>query len=118
MGKNLGKKYQVLNNTFKPYAACLLTHPTIDAVIDLRSKYKLNPEDVEGIQCDVAHFCLDSAGQIEPKTGLAGKFSTYYCAALALAEGAAGENMFTDRRGRDPQMVGLPEKTKRPRGPA
>jgi len=112
MIKNLGKKYQVLNNTFKPYAACLLTHPTIDAVIDLRSKYNLKPEDVEGIQCDVAHFCLDSAGQIEPKTGLAGKFSTYYCAALALAEGAAGENMFTDRRVLDPKMVALRKKVK------
>ena len=112
MIKNLGKKYQVLNNTFKPYAACLLTHPTIDAVIDLRSKYNLKPEDVEGIQCDVGHFCLDSAGQIEPKTGLAGKFSTYYCAALALAEGSAGENMFTDRRVLDPKMVALRKKVK------
>lgn len=112
MVKNLGKKYEVLNNTFKPYAACLLTHPTIDATIELRNKYKLQPEDVEGIQCDVAHFCLDSAGQIEPKTGLAGKFSTYYCAALALAEGAAGENMFTDRRVLDPKMVALRKKVK------
>jgi 2-methylcitrate dehydratase PrpD len=112
MVKNLGKKYQVLHNTFKPYAACLLTHPTIDAVIDLRSKYKLKPEDVEGIQCDVGHFCLDSAGQMEPKTGLAGKFSTYYCAALALAEGAAGEDMFTDRRVLDPKMVALRKKVK------
>src|SRR4030042_531652 len=112
MVKNLGKKYQVLNNTFKPYAACLLTHPTIDAVIDLRNKYGLNPEDVEGIKCDVGHFCLDSAGQMEHKTGLAGKFSTYYCAALALAEGAAGEDMFTDRRGLDPKMVALPKKEK------
>jgi len=112
MVENLGRKYEVLNNTFKPHAACLLTHPTIDAIIDLRSKYNLQPEDVEEIQCDVAHFCLDSAGQVEPKTGLAGKFSTYYCAALALAEGAAGEDMFTDRKVLDPKMVALRKKVK------
>lgn len=112
MVKNLGKTYQVLKDTFKPYAACLLTHPTIDAIIDMRSKYDLRPEDVGNIQCDVARFCLDSAGQIEPKTGLAGKFSTYYCAALALAEGVAGEDMFTDRKVLDPKMVALRKKVK------
>jgi 2-methylcitrate dehydratase PrpD len=112
MVKNLGKTYQVLKDTFKPYAACLLTHPTIDAIIDMRNKYDLRPEDVENIQCDVAKFCLDSAGQVEPKTGLAGKFSTYYCAALALSEGVAGEDMFTDRKVLDPKMVALRKKVK------
>ena len=112
MVKDLGKKYEVLKNTFKPYAACLLTHPTIDAVIEMRNKYNLKPEDVEAISCDVGKFCLDSAGQVEPKTGLSGKFSTYYCAALALAEGEAGENMFTDKKVQDPQMVALRKKVK------
>lgn len=112
MIKDLGNKYEVLKNTFKPYAACLLTHPTIDAILEMRNKYNLKPEDVEAISCDVGKFCLDSAGQVEPKTGLAGKFSTYYCAALALAEGEAGENMFTDKKVLDPKMVALRKKVK------
>lgn len=112
MVMDLGKKYEVLKNTFKPYAACLLTHPTIDAILEMRNKYNLKPEDVEAISCDVGKFCLDSAGQVEPKTGLAGKFSTYYCAALALAEGEAGENMFTDKKVLDPKMVALRKKVK------
>jgi 2-methylcitrate dehydratase PrpD len=112
MVKDLGKKYEVLKNTFKPYAACLLTHPTIDAILEMRNKYNLKPEDVEAISCDVGKFCLDSAGQVEPKTGLSGKFSTYYCAALALAEGVAGENMFTDKKVQDPQIVALRKKVK------
>ena len=112
MVKGLGKKYEILNNTFKPYAACLLTHPTIDAVIQMRNKYNLKPEDIKEVSCDVAKFCLDSAGQVEPKTGLAGKFSTYYCAALALSEGIAGENMFTDKKVLDPQMVALRKKVR------
>jgi len=112
MVKNLGKTYQVFKDTFKPYAACLLTHPAIDAIIDMRNKYDLRPEDVGEIQCEVARFCLDSAGQVEPRTGLAGKFSTYYCAALALAEGVAGEDMFTDRKVLDPKMVALRRKVK------
>ena len=112
MVKNLGKKYEVLNNTFKPFAACLFTHPTIDALIQMRNQYHLKPEDVEEISCDVARFCLDAAGQAEPKTALAGKFSVYYCAALALAEGVAGEDMFTDRKVVDPRMTALMKKVK------
>ncbi len=64
------------------------------------------------ISCDVAKFCLDAAGQAEPKTGLAGKFSAYYCAALALTEGAAGEDLFTDKKVLDPRMVALRKKVK------
>jgi len=112
MVKDLGKKYEVLNNTFKPYAACLMTHPTIDAILEMREKYRLKPEDVKSIDCEVAKFCLDAAGQTEPKTALAGKFSTYYCAALALAEGAAGEDLFTDKKVLDPKLVALRKKVK------
>ena len=112
MVKNLGKKYEVLNNTFKPYAACLMTHPTIDAVIGMRNQYRLKPEDIEEISCDVAKFCLDAAGQAEPKTGLAGKFSTYYVAALALAEGAAGEDLFNDRKVVEPRLVALQKRVR------
>jgi 2-methylcitrate dehydratase PrpD len=112
MVQSLGKKYEILNNTFKPYASCLMTHPTIDAVLEMRKLYRLKPEDIAEISCEVSKFCLDSAGQAEPKTGLAGKFSTYYCAALALAEGAAGEDMFTDRKVLDPKMVALRKKVR------
>jgi len=101
MVQNLGRKYEVLNNTFKPYASCLMTHPTIDAVLEMRNKYHLRPR----ISRRFPATCRDSAWiprQAEPRTGLAGKFSTYYCAALAMAEGVAGEDMFTDRKVLDP----------------
>jgi 2-methylcitrate dehydratase PrpD len=112
MAHGLGKRYEVLRNTFKPYAACLLTHPIIDAVIKIRNEHGLKPEKIEAIECDVGNFCLDAAGQTEPKTGLAGKFSVYYCAALALIEGAAGEDMFTDKKVLDAKMVVLRKKVK------
>lgn len=112
MTQGLGRRYEILRNTFKPYAACLLTHPTIDGLIQIRERYHPKPEDIREIQCEVAKFCMDAAGQLEPKTGLAGKFSVYYCAALALAEGVAGEEMFTEKRVRDPKMVALRKKVK------
>ena len=112
MAKNLGVQYEILRNTFKPHASCLATHPTIDALMGLRKEYNLTPDEIGQIQCELGHFCLDVAGQVEPRTALAGKFSIYYCAALALAEGAAGEDLFTDQRVLDPKMVALRKKVK------
>jgi 2-methylcitrate dehydratase PrpD len=112
MGKDLGRKYQILNNTFKPYAACLLTHPTIDGVFELKARHRLKPGDIDGISCEIARFCLDAAGQKDPQTGLAGKFSIYYCAALPLVEATAGEDMFTDRKVQSPQLVAMRKKVK------
>jgi 2-methylcitrate dehydratase PrpD len=65
---------------------------------------------VEKIQCGVSPLCLNAAGQVEPKTALAGKFSVYYCAALALTAGVAGEAMFTDQLILDPKMIRLRKK--------
>ena len=118
MAKDLGGKYEILNNTFKPYAACLLTHPTIDGVFELKNRYHLKADEVDELSCEVARFCLDAAGQKEPKTGLAGKFSIYYCAALPLIEKAAGEDKFTDKKVQSSQMVALRKKVRARVNPA
>jgi 2-methylcitrate dehydratase PrpD len=112
MVKNLGKKYEILNNTFKPYAACLLTHPTIDGVFELKKRYDLKAGEVDEISCEIARFCLDAAGQKEPKTGLAGKFSVYYCAALPFFEETVGEDMFTAEKVQSAPIAALQKKVK------
>jgi len=105
--EELGEEYQILNNTFKPYASCLLTHPSIDAALDLRNTYNLSIQDIEKIEGHVAPLLMDVAGKENPKTALEGKFSIYYCIAVALAEGDVGENKFTDRRMSDKILSNL-----------
>jgi 2-methylcitrate dehydratase PrpD len=41
------------------------------------------------------------------RTELAGKSSTYFCVALALIEGRAGEDLFEDQRTEDPTIRAL-----------
>jgi 2-methylcitrate dehydratase PrpD len=43
----------------------------------------------------------------EPKTGLEGKFSVYHAAAVAIVEGAAGEQQFSDEAVRAPATAAL-----------
>jgi len=94
----LGQKYLLLRNGLKPYACGVVTHPTIDGVRRLRQKYGLKPDGVAEIETKVHPLVLELTGKQRPETGLEGKFSIYYCAAIALMEGNAGQSQFTDEK--------------------
>lgn len=74
--------WEITRNTFKPYASCLLTHPTIDAARRLADA--VNGQEIVEVEIDVHPMCVQLAGKPAPKTGLEGKFSVQYCAALGL----------------------------------
>ena len=50
---------------------------------------------------------LELTGRRTPQTGLEGKFSVYFAAAVAIAAGAAGVKQFTDEWVRQPAVVAL-----------
>ena len=95
--ENLGKTYGILNNNFKPYAACLLVHPVIDGMISLRKQHSLKTEEIEWIRIEAAPLNLEVAGNSHPKNGLEAKFSVHFAAALALLFGRAVDSLFSDR---------------------
>ena len=108
--KGLGNRYQILMNTFKPYASCLLTHPAINAALDLKNCREISAQDIEWINARVSPLLIRVAAKQNPKTGLEGKFSIYYCLALALAEGSVGENMFTTQKMAESLITDLQKK--------
>lgn len=110
--EGLGRDYTITSVGFKPYASCAGTHTVIDAMRDIRSSEKLSAEDVKEIDLELAKLSLDAAGIVEPRTALEGKFSVYHCAALALLEGEAGEDKFTEEKANDPVIVGLRRKVR------
>ena len=48
-----------------------------------------------------------ATGKKEPKTGLEGKFSVFHSAAVALVDGGAGPEQYTDARVNDPVVRDL-----------
>jgi 2-methylcitrate dehydratase PrpD len=105
--EKLGKTYEISINTYKPFACGVVLHPAIDACIQLRNQYKLTADQVEKIELRVHPLVLELTGKKTPQTGLEGKFSVYYAAAVALVQGAAGEKQFSDSLVRDPAIVAL-----------
>lgn len=77
--------WRILRNSFKPYAACHLVHPAVDAVRALRSD-GLDPAAVGSVRADVGALAVKvtGGGDGHPGTPLAGKFDLRYCLALAL----------------------------------
>jgi 2-methylcitrate dehydratase PrpD len=105
----LGSRYLILENGYKPYASGVLTHALIDAMAALKRE-GMQAGQVEMIEAWVNPFVLQATGQVEPKTGLAGKFSAYHCVAVALLDGTARKLQFTDARVTDPEVVALRRK--------
>ena len=101
-----GEPWHVGSVLFKFHAACYLTHATIDAALDLRER-GLDAADVEAVELTVPPGHLGVCAIPEPRTGLEGKFSLRFTAALALGAGAADESRFTDAAARDPALVAL-----------
>ena len=92
----LGTDYNIMGISFKPYASCLYTHPIVYGITQLKKEHRITPQNVKKIECQVSKICYDAACKEHPETGLAAKFSSYYCAALAVLEGKAGNDLFGD----------------------
>ncbi|MFC1820162.1 MmgE/PrpD family protein [Thermodesulfobacteriota bacterium] len=107
----LGEKFHVFDVSFKPHAACLAMHPPIDGLISIRNEYRIDPENIDRIDLEVAPICLVLGDNKNPESGLEGKFSVYYCAALAVTEGQARNNVFSDEMIRATHIRRLMEKT-------
>ncbi len=85
----------IRQNLVKEHASCYGTHATIDGLAALRERLQ-PPEQIEEIELRVPPGHLSVCALPEAKTGLQGKFSLAYTAALALLRDDAGPGRFTD----------------------
>ena len=91
----LGSRFEISFNTYKPFACGIVIHPAIDACAQLRAA-GVRADDVEHIEIAVHSLVLELTGKKEPKDGLEAKFSVYHGCAVGLLFGEAGEGEFAD----------------------
>ena len=77
--------WNILDNSFKPYAACHLTHPAIDAARALRAEAG-DPGQIRAVRAEIGALADQITGGKSgtPATPLEGKFDLKYCIAVAL----------------------------------
>ena len=91
----LGSRFEISFNTYKPFACGIVIHPAIDACAQLRAA-GVKADDVDRIEIKVHSLVLELTGKKEPKDGLEAKFSVYHGCAAGLLFGEAGEGEFAD----------------------
>ena len=105
----LGQRFEISFNTYKPFACGIVIHPSIDACAQLRAQ-GVRPEQIERIELKVHSLVLELTGNREPADGLQAKFSVYHGCAAGLTFGRAGEEEFSDTVVNRADMVALRRK--------
>ena len=105
----LGQRFEISFNSYKPFACGIVIHPTIDAATQLRAQ-GVKPDDVERIELKVHSLVLELTGKKEPQDGLQAKFSVYHGFAAGLMMGQATEDEYHDAFVTRPDMVALRRK--------
>jgi 2-methylcitrate dehydratase PrpD len=106
----LGERFELMSNTYKPFACGLVVHPVIDGCLALRAEHGLQAAEIERIDLGVNALVVELTGKPSPATGLEAKFSVYHSAAVAIVHGAAGEAQYADTAVNDPAVVALRDK--------
>jgi 2-methylcitrate dehydratase PrpD len=101
----LGESWEILRNTYKPFACGLVVHPAIDLCMRLRNEPGFAIDDIEEVRLRVHPLVMDLTGKREPASGLEGKFSIFHAAAVALVDGNGGEAEFSDARVLAPEVI-------------
>lgn len=91
----LGQRFEISFNAFKPFACGIVIHPSIDACIQLRDR-GVTADNLERLDLCVHSLVLELTGKKEPKDGLEGKFSVYHGCAAGLIFGQASEDQYAD----------------------
>jgi 2-methylcitrate dehydratase PrpD len=78
-----GKTWEITRNSFKPYAACQLTHASIDCALKLGES--IRGAEVTRIRAHVNPLAIKMAGHTNAATSNEGKFSLAYTIALGLS---------------------------------
>ena len=109
----LGERFEISFNSYKPFACGIVIHPSIDACAQIRQilgKQGVTPDQIERIELKVHSLVLELTGKKEPQDGLQAKFSVYHGCAAGLTFGYAAEDEFTDAVVTRPDMVALRRK--------
>jgi 2-methylcitrate dehydratase PrpD len=91
----LGRRFEISFNTYKPFACGIVIHPIIDGASQLRAQ-GVKAQDVQRVELRVHPLVVELTGKKEPQDGLQGKFSFYHGFAAGLIFGRAGEGEYAD----------------------
>ncbi|MCA3071127.1 MAG: MmgE/PrpD family protein [Rhodocyclaceae bacterium] len=103
----LGLTWELAANAFKPYPCGIVVHPVIDGCLLLRERHAIRAGDIDRVEVTVNPAVQIIMSRPDPADGMRSKVSAEHCIAVAMVQGAAGVQQFTDAVVRDPEVTAL-----------
>lgn len=113
--ETIGKIWYIISpgTKFKPYPCCGSVIACADAILELKRKYNILPNEVAEIECRVSPLMIETGSSIHsPKTGQEGRFSLEYDMAIAIIDGELSLKQYTDEKVNSPKAQELMKKVK------
>ena len=107
----LGEEYTIKRVTYKPYPSCRWTHSAIDAVLELRQRYKkeMTPENIDKIRVYLFKKALH-INHPSPPTVESAQYSIPFTIGAAIVDGDVWLDQVSEERIKDPAILSLASK--------
>jgi 2-methylcitrate dehydratase PrpD len=119
---DLGAEFQLSNLSFKPWPACALAHPYIDATLNIVGDNRLTPGSIKKINVFCGDIGWDLCDPIEKRRAPSAindaKYSIPFCVAVAAAKGKVANGDFTPEALKDREVLKMARKVKAAKDPA
>jgi 2-methylcitrate dehydratase PrpD len=106
---DLGTRWELAQNTYKPYPCGIVAHPSIDAALAMRER--VDPNAIESLRAHCHPLVPELMGNPDPQDGLEARFSAIHGVAVALRDGRAGLPQYEPERVRSADVRALRAKT-------
>lgn len=104
--EDLGQRWEIARNYFRLRACCNPIYSALDALEDILTELRPNPDDIERIEVATYRFASNMRAP-DPASYFAAKYSLPHAAAALALRGTAGYSAFTDETVRDPAIAAL-----------
>jgi 2-methylcitrate dehydratase PrpD len=107
----LGERFEILRNTYKPYPCGIVIHPIIDACLELRAAYGLDPARIASVVISASPGAIALCNNRDPKDEMQAHVSLHHWAAVCFIRGTARiEDMDTETAVKDPALMAFQDR--------
>lgn len=111
----LGKRFEGMKLSIKPYPSCRMTHASIDAALAIKKEHRIEPTKIEEVRVQVSkmvHNMVGGAFTIRENPQVDAQFNIPYTVAVALIHGDVFLKDFDEASIKDPLVHKLAQKVK------
>ncbi len=107
----LGTRFELLRNTYKPYPCGIVIHPIIDACLELKRTHGLDPARIAGVAIQASPGAMALCNRRNPRDELEAHVSLHHWVAVAFHRGTARiQDMDTETAVRDPALMAFQDR--------